>query len=102
MMVEGIALAAGMLSGSSPGASAIPRGTDDRLRRRQHPPEHVRQQPAVPVVLDVVGRIDARDNLEGPRLPVLAPRVHGQPLTRRETGSDALDVVRLSPREPER
>src|SRR5207253_2957668 len=79
----------------SPGAQA-------RLRRRQHPPQHVRQQPAVPVVLDIVRRIDARDGLEGPHLPVLATPPHGDALPGGESGRDPLHVVGLPPGEPER
>src|SRR6266571_6995440 len=72
------------------------------LRLAQHPAQHVRQQPAVPVVLDVVRRIDARHRLERLRTTVLRPRAHRETLPGSEPWGDALDAVGLPAGEPER
>ena len=56
----------------------------------------------MPVVLHIVRRIDARYDLEGPHLPGLASRPHCDALPGGKPGRNPLDVVRLTPGEPER
>src|SRR5439155_18283054 len=68
----------------------------------EHPAEHVREESAVAVVLDVVGGIDPRDRLELARTTVLRRDAHGERLAGREAAGDPGHLVGLAARQPER
>src|SRR2546427_563319 len=63
---------------------------------RQQLSEHVRQNSTVPVVVDLIRRVDARDGGERARLAVLTFDPHRVLLTWRETLSHAVDVEHLA------
>src|SRR6266550_3527375 len=67
----------------------------------QQLPQHVLQNPSMPIVIQFRGCIDTADNLELRDLAVIAGRLDGEFLSQLESGRDASDIELLESRQTE-